>query len=1286
MSVNEARTFKSSLKLFIKLFFVLFIVRINPISNKPSTLNFPDLIKTECSSMTGKSKEETTENIAFLDKTKINSTKKHENFIHTKEVSIKIKRNAFQGLLSKKNKAKSKAIVKDKNIKLIKKSPANFGKFLLIYFFIDVILSNKNTSQYHIFTLKNGIQGLIIKDDKITTDGVCITIKAGAQNDRDVLGLAHFTEHMLFLGSKKYPEPTQFVDYVSQYNGKFNGYTTLDRTAFYFKIHKDYFEKSLDIFSQFFIQPLFDSKYINKEVNSVNSEFERNCQQDSRKKEAIIKRISNPNSLMFKFRTGNTKTLLNYSKENNIDLKKRVEEYYVKFFNPKNMGIIIMGSKKINEYVDLSEKYFGTIKEKIPETYNLNKNEFMKINWELPNQPAFEIFNIRKLVFFETVNEHKEIEITFIVPDLIAQLPNNPALYFKTLINYQGQGSLLDTLRINGFISSLRSQAKFFYKGLTGFKITGYITDIGIKNVDKILLIINAYINFLKKQALKPELYKNVKEAYDKQFFTKKQLKPNLMKNLKNLSLSIDEYKKKHMFSQNKLLNEYDKDSLLEFLKYLKVENSYITIGNKTFDIKEMEYLKDIVEDFAIDQNKNIFFQSQEPYLITNYSVMRFNDNFISKVKNNSDYRSSNFGEDFNININDEDDQDDEGDIDPEENENKKEKVQDKEFLLNKQTKPIFSSKEDKIVDEIIEEIHSSKLKNTNNEVKNESKDGSKESQTKELSNEDSSKSNDNGIITQLFKTLETDKPLDNGVKKKKFDEKLCVIDKQKFTSKKVRKASLKALKHAKSVCRKKFQSEGKKLKPTLIDKTKGHLVYLKTDRSFLTTKTNLILKVILPMEIEDKEALTILRLFVFAVNLKIRNFFKDHDFGPNEILLKVNPTGFQLNLFSFASTIQKSLFVLLKGIQNIEINENEFILIKDEMQKQFDATINIIPRLKAVVNFFSIILEHYLPGKEVLMYLHNINNFQKVNEIFHSYLKNAFFIYFFHGAIEKTNALEIVEGVKGIIKYNNFDEKFNYLKTLQNNHFKIKGSYVFRESLTNSFNYDHATVNFYQIGRDSLKNLVNTHLIRLIVGYVYFTELRIKQQLGYSTSGKLFIEGKTLYFTIMVQGSKILPNIVDEKIEDVIGIMRKRIENVSKSKFKKLLKGIKSKLKLKDKSLKTRTERIWKKISLNKKEYNEKAIVKKLIRKTSKAKLLKFFDKIFTTNIGKLSIQEYSKETGSIPVQVNEVKRGKKIIKTILIKDFDYFRDLNKQKHNKLLDNKELTEIRDINKIIENK
>jgi insulysin len=113
-----------------------------------------------------------------------------------------------------------------------------------------------------------------------------MTVNAGLdKEDPEINGLAHFCEHMLFLGSHTFPKSSYFVDQVSSHNGKLNGYTDYTNTAFFYKVNTDYMDESLKIFARFFIDPLMSKEFVEKEVNAVDSEFQKNIALDDKRKE-----------------------------------------------------------------------------------------------------------------------------------------------------------------------------------------------------------------------------------------------------------------------------------------------------------------------------------------------------------------------------------------------------------------------------------------------------------------------------------------------------------------------------------------------------------------------------------------------------------------------------------------------------------------------------------------------------------------------------------------------------------------------------------------------------------------------------------------------------------------------------------------------------------------------------------------------------------------------------------------------------------------------------------------
>lgn len=61
--------------------------------------------------------------------------------------------------------------------------------------------------------------------------------------------MAHFCEHMLFLGTEKYPKENHYSEFVKKHGGMKNAATGEDYTYYYFDIKNEQFSEALDIFS-----------------------------------------------------------------------------------------------------------------------------------------------------------------------------------------------------------------------------------------------------------------------------------------------------------------------------------------------------------------------------------------------------------------------------------------------------------------------------------------------------------------------------------------------------------------------------------------------------------------------------------------------------------------------------------------------------------------------------------------------------------------------------------------------------------------------------------------------------------------------------------------------------------------------------------------------------------------------------------------------------------------------------------------------------------------------------
>src|SRR3989344_3127476 len=119
---------------------------------------------------------------------------------------------------------------------------------------------------YKKHTLKNGIRVVMFPMPGVESVTAAVLVAAGArQEEARVNGLAHFLEHMVFKGTKKYPSAQIVSSSVDAVGGYINAHTSKEVTAYYIKSRAKNINLSLDLLSQFVTAPILDAKEIEKE-------------------------------------------------------------------------------------------------------------------------------------------------------------------------------------------------------------------------------------------------------------------------------------------------------------------------------------------------------------------------------------------------------------------------------------------------------------------------------------------------------------------------------------------------------------------------------------------------------------------------------------------------------------------------------------------------------------------------------------------------------------------------------------------------------------------------------------------------------------------------------------------------------------------------------------------------------------------------------------------------------------------------------------------------------------
>ena len=119
---------------------------------------------------------------------------------------------------------------------------------------MNITIPDNETRIFSGHQLENKVKFINIQDNNLDKSHVMVSVNVGSIfNPNEYQGLAHFLEHMLFLGSEKYPGEDSFEKFLNENGGSSNAYTDTFETVYYFSIFNDKLEKAIDMFSRFIV-------------------------------------------------------------------------------------------------------------------------------------------------------------------------------------------------------------------------------------------------------------------------------------------------------------------------------------------------------------------------------------------------------------------------------------------------------------------------------------------------------------------------------------------------------------------------------------------------------------------------------------------------------------------------------------------------------------------------------------------------------------------------------------------------------------------------------------------------------------------------------------------------------------------------------------------------------------------------------------------------------------------------------------------------------------------------
>ncbi|KAJ2616625.1 metalloprotease [Coemansia sp. RSA 1365] len=433
----------------------------------------------------------------------------------------------------------------------------------------DLKKSPSDLRDYRLIRLPNGLVAMVVHNPDESKACAVMDVNVGSLADPpEFQGLAHFCEHLLFMGTEKYPKENEYSEYLSAHGGYSNAYTSLENTCYYFELTYDALEDALDRFSQFFINPLFTADCTDREVRAVDSEHKKNIQSDMWRQYQLGKELSSPNHPYSMFATGNYDTLAGAAQRLGVDLRSKLLEFHAKYYSADIMRLVVVGRDSLDQLSEWVVDKFSHIKSKGPtkplfEGHPLTANE------------------MGKLVWLKSVQQQRSLDLTFALPDVKPFYHTKPAQYLGSIIGHEGRGSVLACLKKRGWATSITAGCSpMSAEGFDTFKITVNLTESGLKNYANVVRVVFAYIQLL--------LTKGPQQWYQEELMRIGKIEYQFMEKMeaRSLALRLTDKMQSRYLPPNHLLSDgvlpigFDKELLSWVQNFLAADNVRIMLAS----------------------------------------------------------------------------------------------------------------------------------------------------------------------------------------------------------------------------------------------------------------------------------------------------------------------------------------------------------------------------------------------------------------------------------------------------------------------------------------------------------------------------------------------------------------------------------------------------------------------------------------------------------------------------------------------------------------------------------
>ena len=266
-----------------------------------------------------------------------------------------------------------------------------FVLLIILSLYYSVSFSDEKDT-LHSFKLKNGMEVVVIENKRAPVIAQMIWYNFGSGIEKTgKSGLAHFMEHLMFKGTRKFPD-NYYSNFISKIGGSENAFTSYDYTAYYQVFPKSELKKMMKMEADRMTNLTLTQENVEIEKRVILEErFQRIESDPSSKLDESMRSILFPNHYY-------GRPIIGWRHEIEGLTYEDVLSFYKENYKPNNAILVLSGDVDLEKAKKLSKKYFGKIRKGKQESKlevtdpDLNTNIFVKMQHPTVKQPIWKKF------------------------------------------------------------------------------------------------------------------------------------------------------------------------------------------------------------------------------------------------------------------------------------------------------------------------------------------------------------------------------------------------------------------------------------------------------------------------------------------------------------------------------------------------------------------------------------------------------------------------------------------------------------------------------------------------------------------------------------------------------------------------------------------------------------------------------------------------------------------------------------------------------------------------------